>query len=161
MTLTHNIDLKKLAISLGLSLGVGGLSAIVSMGSQESFEAAVKPPLTPPAFLFPIVWTILFLLMGVSAYLIYNSNTEEKEVRSAALYVYIAQLLVNFFWPVIFFNLAAYFSASVWIILLLILIIVMIALFSRISKPAAYLQIPYLLWVSFATYLTIAVAVLN
>ena len=96
--------------------------------------------------------------MGISSYLIYVSDSENKK---AALWVYAAQLAVNFLWSVIFFNLQLYWFAFVWLILLWALILAMIILFSKISKPAAWLQVPYLLWVTFAGYLTLFVAMLN
>ena len=160
MQMVHNIDFKKLSICCGISLGVGALSSLISMFGRENFENAVKPPLNPPQWLFPIVWTILFVLMGVSSYLIYISNSEDEE-KNKALTVYAVQLLVNFFWPIIFFNLSAYLFASIWILLLLGLIIAMIISFHKINKTAAFLQLPYLIWVMFATYLTIAITILN
>ena len=160
MMLVHNFDVKKLSISCGISLGLGALSSFISMFGRDNFEKAVKPPLNPPGWLFPIVWTILFLLMGISAYLIYKSDSDDEE-KTKAVTVYGVQLLVNFFWPIIFFNFSAYLLSSIWIILLLILIILMIKLFYDIDKTAAYLQIPYLIWVVFATYLTIAITILN
>ena len=119
-----------------------------------------KPPLSPPAFLFPIVWTILYILMGISAYLIIKSDANLEE-KTKALKIYIYQLIVNFLWPIFFFNLKWYFFSFLWILLLWVLIIVMIREFSRISKTAGYLLVPYLLWVTFATYLTFAIWVLN
>jgi tryptophan-rich sensory protein len=159
--MVHNINLKKLAISCAISLGVGILSGVISMFGMDNFDKAVKPPLTPPSFLFPIVWTILFLLMGISSYFIYSANNADSDIRSTALTIYGAQLIVNFFWPIIFFNLSAYLLALIWIILLLVLIIVMIRLFYKISPVAGGLQIPYLLWTAFATYLTFGVFILN
>lgn len=160
MQMVHNIDFKKQAVSCGISLGVGALSSFISMFGLKNFENAVKPPLNPPQWLFPIVWTILFILMGVSSYLIYISDSEDEE-KNKALTIYAVQLLVNFFWPIIFFNLSAYLFSSIWILLLLGLIIAMIISFHKINKTAALLQLPYLIWVMFATYLTIAISILN
>jgi tryptophan-rich sensory protein len=160
MQLVHNINYKKLAISCGISLGVGALSSIISMFGKDNFEKVVKPPLNPPDWLFPIVWTILFILMGISSYLIYVSNNEEEN-KTKALSIYGAQLLVNFFWPILFFNFSAYLFSSIWILLLLGLIVAMIVSFYKIDKVAGILQVPYLIWVAFATYLTIAICVLN
>lgn len=161
MQAVHNIDFKKLAISCGISLGVGAVSAFISMSSMDAYQKAVKPPLTPPGWLFPVVWTILFILMGISSYLVYISTTEEREVRNAALTVYVAQLVVNFFYPIIFFNLSAYLLAFIWILILLALVAVMVRLFLRVNRLAGILQIPYLAWVIFATYLTFGVFILN
>ena len=158
MSSVCKINIKKLAKCLGISLGVGALSALFTMFGMDSFEKAVKPPLTPPSFLFPIVWTILFILMGISSYIVCNSDSEN---RTTALSVYGIQLAVNFFWPIFFFNLEAYLFSFIWIILLWVLIIVMIVQFNKISKVAALLQIPYLLWVTFAAYLNFGIYLLN
>lgn len=149
---------KSLTISLLISLGVGGLSALLTMGSMDIYKYLDKPPLAPPPIVFPIVWTILFILMGISAYLIYNSNSEYKQ---KALLIYGIQLLVNFTWPIFFFVLNYRLIALFIIIILLISIIIMIIKFYKINKLAAYLQIPYLLWVSFATYLNLGFYILN
>ncbi len=161
LNLVHNINFKKLGISCAISVGVGALSAFASMSGMENYEKAVKPPLSPPAWLFPIVWTTLFLLMGISAYLIYTDRFATKDEKSSALWVYTVQLAVNFFWPIIFFNQSAYLFAFIWILLLLALIIIMTVKFYAINKTAGLLQIPYIVWVSFATYLTFATYLLN
>ena len=154
----HRINLKRLLISLVISLGTGLLSGLISMSGMDSFETVVQPPLAPPAFLFPIVWTILYILMGISSYIVWESDSENKQ---KALAVYGLQLAVNFFWSIIFFNYQAYMFALIWIILLWVLIIIMIYEFSKVSKLSAILQIPYLLWVTFATYLTFGIFLLN
>ena len=154
----HRINLKRLLISLAISLGTGLLSGLISMSGMDSFETVVQPPLAPPAFLFPIVWTILYILMGISSYIVWESDSENIQ---KALAVYGLQLAVNFFWSIIFFNYQAYMFALIWIILLWVLIIIMIYEFSKVSKLSAILQIPYLLWVTFATYLTFGIFLLN
>lgn len=161
MTMVHNIDYKKLATSCAISLGAGVLSSIISMSGMDNFEKAAKPPLTPPSWLFPIVWTILFLLMGISAYMVYTNKYTSQEDKKQALWFYGAQLTVNFFWPIIFFNLSAYLFAFVWIVLLLVLVILTARSFYAINPLAGILQIPYIIWTSFATYLTFGVFVLN
>lgn len=158
MSSVHKVNYKQLAISLAISLGIGVLSGIITMMGMDDFKSANKPPLTPPDYLFPIVWTILFILMGISAYIIYRSDTLEK---GNALIVYGIQLLVNFFWPIFFFNMSAYLFSFIWIIILWLLIILMIKMFYPISKTAALLQIPYLIWVTFAAYLNFGVFLLN
>ena len=161
MKLVHNIDFKKLAISCAISLGTGALSAVISMPGMSNFDKAAKPPLTPPSWLFPIVWTILFLLMGISAYLVYTDKYSNPDERKRALVIYGAQLAVNFFWPIVFFSLSAYFLAFIWIILLLVLVIIMTRKFYAISPAAGIIQIPYIIWTAFATYLTFGVFVMN
>ena len=107
-----------------------------------------------------MVWTILYALMGIASYLVYNSDSGREEKRRA-LTVYGVQLLFNFIWPVLFFNFRMYYFAFFWLVALWALIIYTMVLFGRIAKPAAYLLIPYLLWVSFAGYLNLGIAVLN
>lgn len=119
----------------------------------------VKPPLSPPGWVFPLVWTVLYALMGIGAARV--SLTQEGKDRSRALNVFVAQLIVNFFWSLIFFNARAYGFAFVWLLLLWLLIIWMILAFRKVDKVAAWLQIPYFLWVTFAAYLNYGVWKLN
>ena len=154
------LQVKPFIISIAIPLAVGGLSALISRGGMETYDTVAKPPLSPPAWLFPVVWSILFILMGIASYLVYTSGEDEKKVK-CALTVYGIQLAVNFFWSPIFFNLQNYLFAFIWLILLWVLIVVNIVLFCRISETAGYLLVPYLLWVSFAGYLTYSVYVLN
>ena len=149
---------KYLIISILISLGVGGLSALITGGDMDTYKYLSKPPLSPPSVLFPIVWTILFILMGISAYMVYVSKDRNKD---SALTVYVIQLIINFFWSIIFFSLKLRLFAFIWIILLLVLIIIMIVKFYRISNKSGLLQIPYLIWTCYATYLTIAIYILN
>ena len=144
------INWKSLTVNLAISLGTGILSALITRNSMDTYKNLNLPKLAPPSILFPIVWTILFILMGISAYIIYESNSDQKQ---SALTIYGIQLLVNFSWPILFFNLGLYLFSFIWIILLWSLIILMINSFKKISSIAAYLQIPYLLWVTFASYL--------
>lgn len=153
-----SIKWKPLIINLIITLGIGGLSALITKDFMQTFETINKSPLTPPSMAFPIVWSILFILMAISAYLIYNSNSQLKK---SALIVYGIQLIVNFFWSIIFFNAQAYLFAFIWLVILWILIITMMVLFYKINHKAAYLQIPYLLWVSFAGYLNLIIYLLN
>lgn len=151
-------NLKALITSILISIGVGALSAFLTRNSMDIYEELIVPPLAPPSWVFPVVWTILFILMGISAYLIYISDSPYK---NSALKIYAIQLVVNFFWTIIFFNLEMYLFAFIWLLLLLVLIILMIMSFSMINKTAAYLQIPYLLWVMFAGYLNLSIYLLN
>lgn len=139
---------------------VGLLSGLLSRGGTEIYNEMIeKPALSPPAILFPIVWTILYALMGIGAARI--AASDYSAAQSRALNVFVIQLIVNFFWSLIFFNAQAFGFALLWLLLLWALIIVMIVLFWRVDKPAALLQIPYLLWVTFAAYLNYAVWQLN
>lgn len=153
--------LKPYVISVLIALLVGGLSALLTSGSMDIYGTVNTPPLSPPAIVFPIVWTILFTLMGISSAIVYVKGKEEDIDISSALGIYLLQLAVNFFWSIIFFNMRAFLFAFIWIILLWLLIVAMIKRFYEISPLAAYLQLPYLLWVTFAAYLNLAIYILN
>jgi tryptophan-rich sensory protein len=124
------------------------------------FERLNKPPLSPPGWLFPLVWTILYTLMGVASYLVFTSGQDSDEIK-LTLKVYALQLIFNFFWSILFFNFELYFFAFFWLLALLALIILTTVLFYKVSKPAAYLMFPYILWVTFAAYLNLGVALIN
>ena len=128
---------------------------------MDVYNKINRPPLAPPMVLFPIVWSILFVLMGISSAVVWEKRKDNSEVVSDALKTYALQLIVNFFWTIIFFNMQAYLFAFIWLLLLLVLIIIMIVQFKKISPLAGYLQIPYALWVAFAGYLTLMVYILN
>lgn len=151
--------IKPYVISVAIALGVGAFSALLTMDSMEAYRSINKPPLNPPMAVFPVVWSILFILMGIGSAMIYTKKDEANVY--ASLRIYGLQLVVNFFWSLIFFNMQAYLFAFIWLLLLWVLIIIMIIRFKRISPTAAYMQIPYLLWVTFAAYLNIMVYILN
>ena len=150
---------KSLILNIALPLAVGLVSGLLTMGAMEDFAALNQPPLSPPPLVFPIVWGILFSLMGIGAARV--SLTPVSRERSAGLNLFVWQLTVNFFWSLIFFNLRAYGTALAWLGLLWVLIAWMIFAFRKTDKLAAWLQVPYLLWVSFAGYLNWAVWVMN
>lgn len=125
--------------------------------NPAGFEALQKPPLSPPAWLFPVAWTILYTLMGVS----YGSLKEKGLNDNTAKGVYYAQLAVNLLWPFAFFLLQWRLFAFFWLILLIILVIAMIAIFYIRNKTAGLLQIPYLIWTLFASYLNLGIYLLN
>ncbi len=154
------INLKKLITSIILPVGVGVLSALFTMGSMDIYGEINSPPLSPPGVVFPIVWTILFTLMGISLYRVRvakRSNADkEKGYRAFAL-----QLIFNFLWSIVFFNLRAYTFSAIWLVALIILIVANIIYFYKVDKGAAYLLIPYLIWCVFALYLNIGIAILN
>ena len=154
--------IKPYVISCLIALAVGGLSAFLSRNGMDYYNEAVnKPFLSPPMWLFPVVWSILYILMGISSAVIFLKREENPVQAAAALRIYGLQLVINFFWSIIFFNLRNYLCAFIWLLLLLFVIIIMILQFKKISSAAAYLQIPYLIWVSFAGYLTWMVYLLN
>lgn len=190
---------KVFVIFIAVSLGVGILSAFLSGNNMNIYAEINTPPLSPPSWLFPIVWSILYIFMGISAAWvairgfdqsfkvseIYPTTTEKSKVEPAAdrdgkhlafgyifhrkvnenakcgLVVYAVQLVVNFLWSIIFFNKRAFLFAFLWLIFLWVLILTMIKLFAKVSPKAAYLQIPYFLWVTFAGYLNFMIYLLN
>ncbi|MCI5679688.1 MAG: tryptophan-rich sensory protein [Bacteroidales bacterium] len=145
-------------ISILIPLAVGGIAAIFTVKGMPFYKTQRKPWFTPPDILFPIVWTILYILMGIVSAIIWKSDSPKKR---PALKIYAIQLIVNFFWSVIFFGLHWYFIAFMWLIFLIILVIKMIKSFRSISSVAANLQIPYLLWCFFAAILNFSVWFLN
>ncbi len=151
---------KTLILCLAIPLGVGLLSALLTMGNMELFNTVNKPPLSPPGILFPIVWTVLYLLMGLASFFVLRSPASPEE-KKEALVPYALQLFFNFFWSIWFFNFRLYFFSFVWLVCLWGLIIHCIAKFFPLSKAAAFLMVPYLLWVSFAGYLNLGISLLN
>ena len=151
---------KLLILCLAVPLAVGGLSALVTRGSMDAHSNLNQPPLAPPGWVFPVVWTILFLLMGVASYLVLTSGKDRVAV-TGALRVYGLQLAVNFFWSILFFNLSLCWAAFVWLVLLWGLVLLTLLRFSRIAKAAGWLLIPYLVWVTFAGYLNLMICILN
>ena len=134
-----------------------GLSVPFLTQGTFNLQELKQPPLTPPSILFPVVWTILYLLIGISYYL-YKKNTYTEETETI---IYYTQLLVNALWTIIFFTLKLKFLAIIWILILVILIYTLITLYLQKYKPSAYLLIPYLIWCIFATYLTVGIYLLN
>ena len=145
-------------ISIVIPLAVGGLAGFLTMNSMGFYETINKPQLAPPGFLFPIVWGILYTLMGISSYLIWREHTAESRM---ALYIYAVQLVLNFVWPLLFFNGRMFLLSFVWLLALLAIVVFMTVRFYNINKVAGLLQIPYILWLIFASYLNFAIFLLN
>ncbi|MBR6754354.1 MAG: tryptophan-rich sensory protein [Clostridia bacterium] len=154
------IQWKQLIIAVLIPLAVGLLSGFISSGQMEAFEALKKPFLSPPGWLFPVVWTILYILMGIASYRIWIAPATDDKKKSA-LFVYGLQLVFNFFWSIIFFNLEMYLFAFIWLVALWILIYITYKRFGKIDTVAEYLLIPYLVWVAFAGYLNLSIWLLN
>ena len=153
-------DVKKLIFCLLLPLAVGALAALLTRDAMTQFDALNKPPLSPPAWLFPVVWTVLYLLMGLASYFMLQSDGSAEEKRTAWV-LYCAQLGVNFVWPLIFFGLAWYLVAFFWLLLLWFLVYLTANVFSKLRSLAGWLLLPYLLWVTFAGYLNLTISLLN
>lgn len=152
---------KSFIISVLIALTVGGLSALLTRGNMELFSELSKPPLSPPAFLFPVVWTVLYILMGFSSAVVFEHRKFKKREAEAGLILYGINLFINFWWSIIFFNFRAYTFAFIWLLLLWSVILAMIGEFYKVNKLSAYLQIPYIIWVTFAGYLTVGISILN
>ena len=151
---------KTYAFWILLSEAVGLLAGLLTRSATEAFgQLAAQPPLSPPSIVFPIVWTVLYALMGFGAARIRLSPPSPE--RSRGINLFITQLIVNFFWPLIFFNAQAYGFAFLWLLLLWTLALWMILTWSKIDPFAAKLQIPYLIWLTFAAYLNFGVWYLN
>ena len=149
--------LKKLIIYIAIPLLIGIIGSLLGNPSM-GFESINKPSFMPPSIIFPIVWTILYILMGISSYIISKENNNNK---TYSLGIYALQLLFNLLWTFFFFNLKWYLFSFIWIIILIILVSVMIYKFIKINKTAGYLQIPYLIWLVFASILNLTIYLIN
>lgn len=158
MQITANINKKSLIINLLIPLAVGGISALITGDGFTEYRDVAKPYLSPPAVLFPIVWTILYIFMGISSYIIWE---RDKDKTRRPVTVYAIQLFLNFMWPIFFFSFKAYLFSFIWILLLWAFVLATVIEFSKVSKFAGLLQLPYLLWTSFAAYLNLGVFLLN
>lgn len=153
-------NIKALIVCIAIPLAVGLVASFLSRSGIEANALVIKPPLAPPAWLFPIVWTILYILMGISSYLVVTTSHNPEQLEKY-IFFYGSQLAINFIWSLIFFNMQWYFIAFILIIILWYLIICTIKAAEAINRLAAYLLIPYLLWVTFAAYLTLGIWILN
>ena len=148
------------AFWIALSEVVGIIAGLLIRNGVEIYGLTVnKPPLSPPDWVFPVVWTILYSLMGISAARVWLAEDSQEKSRSISLFI--AQLAVNFFWPLFFFNLQAYGFALLWLILLWVLVFLLIFNTRRVDMLASWLLIPYLIWLTFAIYLNFGVYLLN
>lgn len=154
------VDVKKLIVSIGIPLLVGWASSALSGNIRGDYLTLNQPPLAPPSWVFGVVWGILFTLMGIAYYLVITSDASLEEKKTASNY-YFAQLIFNLAWPIIFFGFEMYLFAFAWLVILLVLIAITIVNFYKISKPAAYLLVPYFIWVVFAGYLNLGIWYLN
>lgn len=148
-------------IAIIIPLFIGGLSAFLTRDNMNIYDEINTPPLSPPGILFPVVWTVLYILMGVSSGLIWLKRGENKEKAENALLIYAVSLVFNFIWSIIFFNFRLFLLSFIWLVVLLILIILTVVKYKKILPLAAFLQIPYVLWVTFAGYLNFGIYLLN
>ncbi len=150
-------DIKSFVIITLITFFIGGFFAFFTSNSMDTFKELNKP-VNIPGILFPIVWSILYLLMSISCYIIYKSGSKDKK---KAIIIYTVQLIINSLWTLIFFGFEAYLLAFIWILLLFTSIIIMIITFYNIDKRAASLNIPYIIWTAFAGYLNLGIYLLN
>lgn len=150
----------RLAACIAIPLILGGISALAVKGSMAEYAMIEQPPLSPPGWLFPAAWSVLYVLMGAASYIVLCSGAPLYERRSA-LKLYAVQLVVNVLWPPIFFGLELYLAALAWLVLLWVLVLVTALRFRRISRAAFCLMVPYLAWLTFAAYLNFGVWLLN
>lgn len=160
--------LKTFLFCIAIPLLVGGIAGFLTSPGMNLYQQLEQPPFAPPGFLFPIVWTILYVLMGLASFFIVtsfepdrNKNRELTHKKHQALSFYALQLFFNFLWPILFFNCNLYLIAFIWLLALWLLILICVYLFYAVNKKAAYLMIPYFLWVTFAAYLNLGVYILN
>ena len=151
--------MKKIWFFLALPLAVGGLAALLS-GGMNTYDTFIQPPLSPPGWVFPVVWSILYLAMGYASWRVYSRGEDPGTVRMG-LIAYGIQLFFNFLWPIVFFRLEAFLAAFLVLIALWISIVITMWQFYKSDERAGDLLIPYLLWVTFAGYLNLGVYLLN
>lgn len=147
-------------LALFTPLIIGMISAAISARGMVAYGNMEKPPLSPPAWLFSVAWTILYLMMGLASYFVLASETDQK-IKYSSLLLYGIQLVMNFFWSIIFFKWEMYFGAFIWLILMLILVIICAIKFHRARKVAGYLLIPYVIWLTFAAYLNLGTVIIS
>lgn len=152
---------KPYIISIAIALAVGGLSAFLTRNNIVLYCYLYKPAFAPPAILFPIVWTPLYVLMGIGSARIWLQKKNHPYEVMDALLSYALQLILNFFWAIIFFNMQTFLFAFLWLAVLWTSVLKMIFKFSMLDKTSAYLNIPYALWVTFAGYLNFMIYLLN
>ena len=152
-------DTRKLVTCIAVPLATGAVSGFFTRNGMKVFATLNKPPLSPPGWLFPVVWTILFIMMGIASFLI--ASRPKSRARDKALTLYGIQLAVNFLWPFFFFGAGWYGFAFLWLIFLWGLVYCCICTFGDFSRNAAYLMVPYLAWLTFAGYLNLFIALWN
>lgn len=151
--------MKKIWLFLGFPLAVGGLATLLA-GGMGSYKSFAQPPLSPPGWVFPVVWSLLYLAMGYASFRVYTKEENHRQ-RRLSLGLYLVQLFFNFLWPIIFFRFEAFLLAFGVLIALWIGIVATMWQFYKSDERAGDLLIPYLLWVTFAGYLNLGVYLLN
>ena len=148
-------------VSIAIPLAMGILSAALTREDMKVYGDFTKPPLSPPGIVFPIVWSALYILMGISCALVYIHRRSSPSDARAGLCYYVASLLFNLGWSIIFFKLQAAFFALLWLLILFCLVLKYVIYYYKVNMLAAYLQIPYIIWICFAGYLNLGIWILN
>ena len=148
-------------VAIAIPLIVGILSALITKDNMDIYSELNTPPLAPPSWLFPIAWTLLYILMGISSAMVFLDRDKDFDSARCGLRYYAVSLVLNFGWSIIFFNARAFLFAFVWLLVLLFTIVKTIFCYRKVNPAAAYLQIPYALWVAFAGYLNAGIWLLN
>lgn len=156
----------RIALAIAIPLGGGFIISLFTRDAMSKFSSFNQPPLAPPAWLFPVAWTILYILMGLASYFIWKKGYDsrkaaDKSASKTALIIYGVQLVFNFIWTPLFFSLGWYWFAFAWLMVMWVLIIVLMVLTYRISRPAFWMLLPYIIWCTFAAYLNCGIAILN
>ena len=161
MSIKLKQNVKTYIIAILIPLAVGIIAALLTRGNMQIYSEVRMPPLSPPAILFPIVWTILYILMGISSAIVWINRENDPNSADAGLTYYAVSLFFNFTWSIIFFNFRWFLFSFIWLLFLLYFIVRTVQSYKNVSVVAAYLQIPYILWVVFAGYLNLGIWVLN
>lgn len=158
---TYNLKkIRKIIFCIAFPLLVGAVSALLS-GAMDGFDASLRqPPLSPPGWLFPLVWTVLYILMGICSYIVYESGAPQESIKKAQTFYYM-QLAFNFFWSIFFFGFELYAFSFFWLLALLVLTVITAVRFYAQKSSAGYLMLPYIAWLTFAAYLNFAIWILN
>lgn len=156
----------RISLAIIIPLGGGLIISLFTRNAMTKFGTFNQPPLAPPAILFPIAWTILYVLMGIASYFIWKKSyasrkNADKSLNRIALIIYATQLVFNFAWTPFFFVLDLFWFAFIWLLIMWALVLVLIIISYKISRPAFWMLLPYLLWCTFAAYLNCGIAILN
>ncbi|MBQ8984839.1 tryptophan-rich sensory protein [Candidatus Saccharibacteria bacterium] len=156
----------RIALAIAVPLGGGFIISLFTRDAMSKFSSFNQPPLAPPAWLFPVAWTILYVLMGLASYFIWKKGYDskkaaDKSASKTALIIYAIQLVFNFVWTPLFFGLGWYWPAFIWLMVMWVLIIVLMVKTYKISRPAFWMLLPYIIWCTFAAYLNCGIAILN
>ncbi|MBQ0028599.1 MAG: tryptophan-rich sensory protein [Lachnospiraceae bacterium] len=154
------ISILTLLIALFIPLVIGGISAALSSQGMATYGSMSKPPLSPPAWVFSVAWTILYIMMGLASYFIIVSEADNRD-KAMALIIYGIQLAMNFMWSIMFFNWGYYLFAFMWLMIMWCIVILCAVRFYSINRVATYLFIPYIMWLTFAAYLNMGAYILS